>query len=61
MSHTQLTVDDQMPEIQLRIDRTIASAMGIRASDILHTVKTALEGTETSKYREGGSASTTSG
>jgi HAE1 family hydrophobic/amphiphilic exporter-1 len=55
VSHTQLTVDDQMPEIQLRIDRAMASALGIRASDILHTVKTALEGTETSKYREGGS------
>lgn len=55
VSHTQLTVDDQMPEIQLRIDRAIPSAMGIHASDFLHTVKTALEGTETSKYRQGGS------
>jgi len=55
VSHTQLTVDDQMPEIQLRIDRAIASAMGIRASGILHTVKTAPEGTETSNYRESGS------
>jgi len=54
VSHTLLTVEDQMPEIQVLIDRAKAAALGLRAADILQTVKTALEGSETTKYRDGG-------
>lgn len=54
VSHTLLNIEDQMPEIQVQIYREKAAALGIRAADILHTVKTALQGTTATKYREGG-------
>ncbi|RMF94198.1 MAG: efflux RND transporter permease subunit [Nitrospinota bacterium] len=54
VSHTLLSTEDQIPEIQVQIQRDKAAALGIRMADILNTVKTALEGTVATTYRDGG-------
>jgi len=51
------TLDDDFdlarPEVVVRIDRTAAARLGLNTAMIASTLRTAINGTEASKYREG--------
>ncbi len=53
VSYVRLNIDDSRPEMQIRIDRQKASALGIRARTILQAIETGMAGTVASKFREG--------
>lgn len=45
---------DRRPEVSVRIDRDKANAMGISVSDVSQTMETAIRGTRSTVFREGG-------
>ncbi|MGQ9824896.1 MAG: efflux RND transporter permease subunit [Desulfotomaculales bacterium] len=48
------SLQEGRPEIQVRVDRDRAAAYGLSPAEIAATVRTAMEGTVTTRYRTGG-------
>jgi len=54
VSYARISTESRRPELGIVIDRQKAGELGISARRILETVNTSIEGTEASRYREGG-------
>ncbi len=54
VAFARLNIDNNRPEMKIYIDRTKAGSMGFNASQIVNAVKTSVEGTVATRYREGG-------
>jgi HAE1 family hydrophobic/amphiphilic exporter-1 len=53
ISYVRLNIDDSRPEVQMRVSRQKAAALGVSVRTILQAVETSVAGTVASKYREG--------
>ena len=53
-TYVRLIQEEGKPELQVRIDREKAAALGLNVSQILNTVQTAIQGTVATRFREGG-------
>lgn len=54
ISFARLNMDTTRPEMKINIDRDKAGSLGLSASEIVNTVKTSVDGTVASRYRERG-------
>ena len=52
--YPRISLEDNRPELRISIDRSKAATMGLPISRILQAIRTNLEGTVASQYREGG-------
>jgi HAE1 family hydrophobic/amphiphilic exporter-1 len=52
--YPRISLEDNRPEVKIKIDRAKAATMGLPISRILQVVNTNIEGTVASRYREGG-------
>ena len=52
--YPRISLEDNRPELRIALDRSKAATMGLPISRILQVIRTNLEGTVASRYREGG-------
>jgi len=52
--YPRISLEDNRPELRIALDRAKAATMGLPISRILQAIRTNLEGTVASQYREGG-------